>query len=541
MSLRRRWSGVVIAVVAVGCSVLPSPGSGRAAAVSSATPEATAIGVDVLRRGGNAMDAAVAISLALGVSEPAGSGIGGQVFILRHAPGEPAVVINGSTRAPGVIPGEVTGADLVGRRAATVPSAVAVLDLAHRRFGSGKFSWSELVLPAAKLAEHGVTMGPFRQAAVLRYAPAGFGDRGPALAATLRQIASGGAEVFYRGDLARGIAADMAANGGWMTYEDLANFPAPVIQPALEGSYRGYRVHTLPPPAAGWVVLLALNMLEQAPLEELVTEAGQIDWMATALRTAHTTRMENPVGDGTQNEGRLRRYTSKEEAAARHAERLAERHVGSGETTHFSVVDGDGVMVTVTQSLNNYFGAKVAHPKLGFLYNDYMREFVRGDASHAFALAPSALPFSSMSATILSKDGKAVFGVGSPGGRRIVSAVVQVTSNWVDQDMGLEAAVAAPRIHVVPETQRLFVETAFAPPVLSPDLLLSLERRGFRVVVPHTSLDRRGLSPYFGGVHAVSVTVNGPRAAADPRRDGVGTVIQLPATSSAAPCSGLKL
>ncbi len=532
MSLSRSFLVVSTALV-VGCSVSPpATSSPRAAAVSSATPEATAIGIEILRRGGNAIDAAVAVSLALGVSEPAGSGIGGQVFVLLHEPGKPAVVINGSTRAPSSIPAGVTGNDLTGRRASTVPSAVAVLDVAHRRFGSGKLSWSELVSPAADLAERGVKMGPFRKAALRRYAPNGFGDRWPALSSTLREIASGGAQAFYRGDLARAIAKDMAENGGWITYDDLANFPEPPVQAALQGSYRGYTVHTLPPPAAGWVVLQALNMLEQAPLDELTSEGGQIDWMATALRTAHGARMNEPVGDGIEHGDRLLRHTSKEEAVRLHNERLAERRESSGETTHFSIVDGDGLMVTVTQSINNYFGAKVAHPGLGFLYNDYMREFVRGDADHAFALAPNALPFSSMSATILSKDGKAVFGVGSPGSRRIVSAVVQVTSNWVDQDMGLEAAVAAPRIHVVPETQRLFVETAFAPPTLSPALLLSLERRGFRIVTPHTSLDRKGLSPYFGGIHAVSVTPTGPRAAADPRRDGVGTVLLLPATGS---------
>ncbi|MCK5942935.1 MAG: gamma-glutamyltransferase, partial [Planctomycetes bacterium] len=499
---------VLLAGPGGGCKATPSA-PGRQAAVSSATPEATRIGIEVLRRGGNAIDAAVAVSLALGVSEPAGSGIGGQVYILRHAPGEDAVVIHGSTRAPMVLPDGIARRDLVGRRAATVPSALAVLDVAHRRFGSGRVAWSELVEPAAALAERGVTWGRFREASLRRYAPEGLLDRGPELAATLRAVAAGGAEAFYRGDLARAIAADMAANGGWITYDDLANFPAPKVIPALEGSYRGYTVHTLPPPAAGWVVLLALNMLEQAPLDELTTEAGKIDWMATALRTAHTTRMEQPVGDGTAFPGRMEHHIRKSTAERLHAERLAERREGSGETTHFSVVDGDGVMVTVTQSINNYFGAKVTHPTLGFLYNDYMREFVTGDDDHPFALTGGAEPFSSMSATVLSKEGRAVLGVGSPGSRRIVSAVVQVLSNWVDQGMDVRAAVAAPRVHVVPETQRLFVEDAFAPPALSPELLLAVERRGFRVVAPHTSLDRLGLSPYFGGVHAVSVTPAG--------------------------------
>lgn len=513
-----------------GCASAPDLPQ-RSAAVSSATPEATEIGLEVLCRGGNAIDAAIAVSLALGVSEPAGSGVGGQVLLLRHAPSEPAVVINGSTRAPAATPANGPF-DLTGRRATTVPSTLAVLEVAHRRFGSGRLRWSELVLPAAELAARGSSSGRFRTASMRRYGNAAIGERGPNLSRMLRRVAAGGAEEFYRGQIAREIADDMQKHGGWMTYEDLAGFPEPQVQPALRGSYRGFEVHTLPPPAAGWVVLTALNMLEQAPRDELETEAGQIDWMATALRTAHGARMREPVGDGTDRRDLLLRHTSKDEAARLHRERLAERREGSGETTHFSIVDADGVMVSVTQSLNNYYGAKVAHPTLGFLYNDYMREFVRDERRHPFALRPNALPFSSMSATILSKDGRAVLGLGSPGSRRIVSAVVQVISNWVDQDMGLEAAVAAPRIHVVPETDRLFVETAFAPPVLNSKLLLSVEQRGFRIAAPHTSLDHRGLSPYFGGVHAVSVTPDGLRAAADPRRDGVGRVIHVAAAAA---------
>jgi gamma-glutamyltranspeptidase/glutathione hydrolase len=186
-----------------------------------------------------------------------------------------------------------------------------------------------------------------------------------------------------------------------------------------------------------------------------------------------------------------------------------------GETTHFSLVDGQGMVVAVTQSLNGYYGAKVAHPTLGVLYNDYMRELEVDRPGDPFALRPDALPYSSMSATILLHEGRPSLAVGSPGSKRIISAVVQVVSHWVDVGRGIRTAVEAPRLHVVPEDD-LFMEARGVPAAH----LLELERRGYSIVRPLSSLHKGDLNPFFGGVHAVAWEGREWTGAADPRRDG---------------------
>jgi gamma-glutamyltranspeptidase/glutathione hydrolase len=207
-----------------------------------------------------------------------------------------------------------------------------------------------------------------------------------------------------------------------------------------------------------------------------------------------------------------------DEVAARitpaHVRRLLSRPYG-GETTHFSVVDGDGMAVAVTQSIDSYFGARVAHPGLGFLYNNYMQSLERDDPDHPFALGPRVPPFSSMSATIVARDGEPYLVLGSPGSARIISAVTQVISHWVDVGAGVEAAVAAERVHVVPDNTA-YLEQRDVPA----DLLTALGRDGFTLRRQSFGLTETGLDPYFGGVHAIAREGEGWRGAADPRRDG---------------------
>jgi gamma-glutamyltranspeptidase/glutathione hydrolase len=547
---RRPLLPYLVVALLCACANPRIPPQEHGGTVSSATPEATAAGLEVLAAGGNAIDAAIAVSFALGVSEPAGSGIGGQVMMLVHRPGKEPFVILGTSLAPSKLPPKVTPEDLVGHRATTVPSAVRVLDLAYRRFGSGKLPWSQLLQPAIRVAYEGFRLGQFRQASVQRYSQAlgawprsarvfleadgtaprvGSLVRRPDLAYTLRQLATEGAEDFYHGRIATEIAADMARNGGWITKEDLALLPAPRVVPAVRGTYRGYDVYTVPPPGGGWVVLQALNILEHAPPESLAAGRGErFVWLAEALRAAHGNRANAPVRDLQQYEEDVRRRTSKE-AATRLVQRLglarSKSESESGETTHFCVVDGDGMAVSVTQSLNAYFGAKVLCGSLGFLYNDYMQEFEIGSAQHPFALQAGGMPYSSMSATILTKDGNTRLLLGSPGSRRIISAVVQVISYWVDGRLEIERAVAGLRIHVTPEDDDLhFERRPYLPLVVG-----LLERRGFSVSVPLSSLYRKNVNPYFGGVHAVALTEDGIwHGAADPRRDGSARSIYRP-------------
>lgn len=506
--------------------------------VSSATPEATTIGAAVLEQGGNAVDAAIAISLALGVSEPAGSGLAGQTVMLVRSPSGVTEVIHGTTWSPARLPAKVTAAQLRrGHSAASVPSTPKVLDLALRRYGSGTFSWKELVAPAAALAEEGVILGPFRARAFQFYGAAlaeqdaarrlflhpegrpwvaGDRFRQPVLGKTLRHLARAGAEDFYRGAIAQAIAEDMAANGGWITAEDLATFPEPAIVEPLRATYRGYEIATLPPPFGGWVLLQLLKVLEQMPLEPRQQPGAprQLQ-LLEAMRIAHGTRAREPVPSFTNYEKDVAKKISTAEAARLWSEK--------GETTHFSVVDDQGWVVAVTQSIDSYFGAKVAHPTLGFLYNNYMQGFRLENDGSPYVLKPREMVLSSMAGAIVSEGGQPLLVLGSPGSERIISAVAQVTSQWLDGERNIERAVAAYRVHGTPKS------TAFVEgPELPLALLRSLVRAGFSLERPRYGVSDSYLDPYFGGVHAIAWEGGRWVGAADPRRDGAAKASAAP-------------
>jgi gamma-glutamyltranspeptidase/glutathione hydrolase len=477
-----------------------------------------------------------AVSLTLGVTEPAGSGIAGQTVMLVKRPGEPAFVIQGTTWSPRSIPDDATKEQLrYGHTASTVPSTLRVLDLAHRKFGSGSLSWESLLQPAIDNAEQGFIVGPFRQRAFRNYgdslrknqeAASVFikadgknfqsGDRltQPLLAATLRRIAAAGAMDFYQGGIAEEIAADVAANDGWITLRDLQKFPEPEVVPAISSSYRGNDVETLPPPFGGWVVLQILNILEEsapAALDEDNDERRLA--LLDAMRIAHGVRRSEPVTDYDNYEKEIHVRTSK--AEAQRLLGIYQTETG-GETTHFSVVDADGMAVAVTQSIDSYFGAKVLHPTLGFLYNNYMQGFQVDDPDAPYYLTENEMPLSSMSATIVSQDNQPQLVLGSPGSARIISAVAQVTSHWVDIGAGVKEAVAAFRVHSVPDSK------AYAEgPELSPELLAGMATRGLTLVRPTYGVSDSQLDPYFGGVHALALENDQWTGAADPRRDGV--------------------
>lgn len=517
--------------------------------VSAATPEAAQAGREILGQGGNAIDAAVAVSFSLAVTEPAMSGLGGGMQMLVHAPGRAPFVINGTSRSPHGVPAGATKADLVAHRATTIPSTVRTLAYAWRQHGSGQITWAQLLAPAIRAAEEGFVLGPFRQRVLARMAPQlekhatgraftlnpdgtvppeGALWKQPVLAATLRRLAAHGAEDFYRGEIAAEIARDMAAHGGWITAADLANLPEPREQPALQGRYRDWDVYTLQPPASGWVVMQILQVLGLSEARALAPgTATRPDLVIEALDVGHTSSRKNPVRDmanpAAENAERTSRATAERlRAAAR------ERH--PGETTHYSLVDGAGMAVAVTASINNYYGALVASPKLGFFYNDYMTDLVVGDPTHPFALRGDAMPYSSMGATILARDGRPHLALGSPGSARIISAVSQVTQLWADGQRDIAAAVAEPRWHVIPP-DRLYVEDAVSI-VKSKQ---AFEARGWRVQGWPADMDRltlRARNAYFGGVHAVAFEHGRWTGAADPRRDGAMLVLPHGATNT---------
>ena len=492
--------------------------------VSSATPEATAAGIAILEAGGNAIDAAVAVSLTLGVTEPAGSGIAGQTVMLIKRRGEPAFVVQGTTWSPQAIPADATTEQLrYGHTASTVPSTLRVLDLAHRRFGSGNIDWAELVQPAIDYAQQGFVIGPFRQRAFRNYGDdlarqdiarriftkqdgstyqVGNTLAQPLLAATLQRIANHGAMDFYEGEIAAAIAADMEANDGWITLDDLNQFPEPRIVPAISATYRGHEIETLPPPFGGWVVLRILNNLAAGDASTLAADDSQRRLaLLDALRDGHGLRRSNPITD----------YGDYDDA-------VMQRLSGAGETTHFSVVDAGGTAVAVTQSIDSYFGAKVAHPTLGFLYNNYMQGFQVDDPEAPYFIATREMPLSSMSATVVSKDGEPELVLGSPGSARIISSVAQVTSYWIDVAPDVVEAVGAFRVHIVPP-DRAYVEGREIPA----DMLGGMAERGLSLIRPTYGVSDSDHDAYFGGVHALAFEDGLWTGAADPRRDGEAT------------------
>ncbi len=520
------------------CVINPSYSQDRefAGYVSSASPEATNVGVEILEKGGNAYDAAIAVSLALGASEPAGSGVFGQtVMLVQPKDGEP-FVIHGTTLSPANIPDTVTRDQLVGgRTASTIPSNLKVLSFTHKNYGSGNFSWEELVNPTVELYRNGFVVGPFRYRAFSHYGmglkeqkeaaeiflkPDGsayqIGEifRQPKMADTLSRIARLGADEFYKGDIAKKIAADMAENGGWITYEDLATFPDPKIVPALKSTYRGYDVISLPPPFGGWIMLQILNILETSSPTAINSDNAQRKIaLLNAMRLGHGTRAHDPVPSFYDYDDDISIKLSKEEAA-----RMYEQYKkqAGGETTHFSVVDGEGNAIAITQSIDNYFGGLTVHPELGFLYNNYMQSFRLKDDGSPYVLKENEMPLSSMTGTIVKKDGEPVMVLGSPASARIISAVAQVASYWIDVDKDVKKAVDAYRVHVVPE-DRAYIEG----PNISNDLLKGIAEYGYSIRRPAYGVSDSQYDPYFGGVHALAKEGGHWTGAADPRRDGL--------------------
>ncbi len=234
---------------------------------------------------------------------------------------------------------------------------------------------------------------------------------------------------------------------------------------------------------------------------------GRDALVVRALMTAHTYRQQQPVKDMVNHEAETAERTSKAKAAE-----LAGKE--SGETTHFSVVDRNGMAVAVTTSINSYFGARVAAKGLGFFYNDYMKEFETGQPDHPFALRPDAMPYSSMSATIAGRNGRPVLAVGSPGSARIISAVSQVTQRWLD-GQPVNDAVKAARLHVVPPN-RVYIED---PPVAAASNPWR-KAAGWELRTFATDVAMGDRNAYFGGVHAVALENGRWTGAADPRRDG---------------------
>lgn len=544
----------------------PQPARAKSGMVASAERQASEIGVAVLKRGGNAVDAAVAVAFALAVTFPEAGNLGGGGFMLiRLKDGQttaldyrevaPAAATRDLYIAPdgGVIAGE--GSSTVGYRAAGVPGTVAGLARAHRKYGSGKLSWWDLIEPARRLADKGFpvphslvrSLGAEKARALLaRYPesrrlfqrdgrPYAEGEifRQPELAGTLRRLQRQGPREFYEGETARRIADDMARNHGLITLADLRAY-APKERAPLRGTYRGYGIVSMPPPSSGGAVLIEmLNILEHYDLGAMgVASSERYHHLVEAMRRGFADRSEY-FGDPDFVTVPLDRLTAKSHAARQRgsihpeqASRSADVRPGlpaadleSPQTTHFTVVDKDGAAVANTYTLNGAYGSGVVAKGTGVLLNNEMDDFaakpgvpnlfglIQGEKN---AIAPGKRPLSSMTPTfVLRKDGTLWFTIGSPGGPTIINTVLQVITNIVDQGMNLRQAIDAPRIH----HQWLPDEITREPGGLSTDTQAALAARG------HAFAAR---IRYLGDAQGIMIEEKtGMRlGASDPRGDG---------------------
>lgn len=512
--------------------------------VASAFPEATSAGVAMLEAGGNAVDAACAVTFALAVCEPQASGLGGHAYGLMHRDGR-TVAIDGSGRAPSLAHRDriTPGALRVGHQGTTVPSLPATYGWLHRNYG--RLPWAMVLEPAIRIAREGYAITRLqhdlqvRELDRLREAPGGSGARyflrdgrdpydagdrfrQPDLAATLEEIARGGVTVFYQGDIAARVDADMREHDGFLRAEDLALIPWPVERKPLARRYRGLLVKTMPPPGAGRTLLFVLMMLGQLKRSFLAGHSpDRYHFLAETFRKAFLQRMDRPFDANTFPQVRDKRMLSRAFArelalsiAGDMDATLPMRDVVGeeiGETTHFAVMDADGDALTMTQSIELVYGAKVAAAGLGFLYNNYMLAFELDNPAHPYYLRPNAVPWSSASPTIVFRKGAPWLATGSPGSERIFSAVTQFLSGVIDGSATIAAAMEAPRLHCS-IGGRIDLERARFPA----DVPAHLGRLGYEV------REREPYAFYLGCIQAVlrRQTGDGFQGVADVRRDG---------------------
>lgn len=471
-------------------------------------PLAVNVGLEVLRKGGNAIDAAVAVGFALAVTHPQAGNIGGGGFMLiRFADGR-STFIDFREAAPAKATrtmyqdaeGNVTRGSVEGWTSAGVPGTVRGFEFAQKKYGRAK--WSDLVSPAVALARDGFTISPGlaeslkgntklpawpESKRIFLSKSVGGTLKQAELARTLQRIGKNGAREFYEGETAKKLASEMAKHGGLITRADLRAYKAMEREP-LKGTYKGFGILSAPPPSSGGVGLLQmLGMLDGSGYEKTgAGSAESVHFVAETMRRFFADRSRY-LGDPDVSKLRLKELLDPDYLRARRAAIDPERATPSvtllpglppgekgGETTHYNVLDAEGNAVAVTYTLNDRYGNGITVPGLGFLLNDEMDDFtakpgwpnafglIQGEIN---AIAPGKRPLSSMTPTILTRDGQFFMALGAPGGARIITSVLQVLLNVVDFQMNVQEAVDAPRFHHQWQPDTLFLEQGFGPAV----------------------------------------------------------------------------
>jgi len=557
-------ASVICALVPLqaGAAIVRGPAYAKHAMVASQHPIASKIGVEILKRGGNAVDAAIGVGLALAVVYPEAGNLGGGGFMLIRKPNGQTAAIDYREMAPAaasrdlfvdkdgkLIKGE--GSSDVGYRASGVPGTLAGFELAFKKHGSGNVKWADLVEPARAVASNGYvlthrlaelfksykeTLSRYPESKRVFLKDGAFYEEGelfrqPDLARTLGRVKTNGAREFYRGETARMIAADMKANNGLITLDDLNNYVAKERTP-LKGSYRGHEIITMPPPSSGGIVMLqVLNMLEGYDIRSMgANSAAKFHLLTEASRRAFADRAEF-MADPDFADVPTSRLIDKNYAVGRRSnidltKAGTSATVGHGavqisegtETTHFTVIDKDGMVVSNTYTINDLYGSRVTIKGTGVLMNDEMDDFAsRPGVPNMFGLLQGERnkvegrkrPLSSMTPTIIMKGGKFWFAVGSPGGPTIINTVMQVITNVVDYEMTIQQAIDAPRVH----HQWLPDQITYEPMGLVADTMNALRTMG------HKFIDR---PRYMGDAHGIMIEdKTGVRlGASDPRLNG---------------------
>jgi gamma-glutamyltranspeptidase/glutathione hydrolase len=515
----------------VPVTIAREPVRARHGMVATTNEVASRVGVEVMKRGGNAVDAAIAVAFVLQVTHPAAGNLGGGGFMMIRLKDGRTTAIDYREMASAaahrdvyldkngnVIEGE--GGPLIGYRAAGVPGTVRGMELALKKYGSGKLTWAQLVEPARRLAANGFTvthslarslynereyLSKYAETNRIYLRTGNFYKEGeifrqPELAATFARLQRSGPNEFYEGETARLIVADMKRNNGLMTMEDLRGYIAKERTP-VRGSYRGHEIISMPPPSSGGAVLIQmLNILEGFDLQKLeANSSDRYHLMAESMRRAFADRAEY-MGDSDfvkvpvaglidKSYATTLRATINTDRASTSTEVRAGHPAGyeSDDTTHFTVVDAEGNTVSNTYTLNNSYGSAAMARGTGILLNDEMDDFaakpgtpnlyglIQGERN---AVAPRKRPLSAMTPTIvLRKDGSLWFTVGSPGGPTIINTVFCVITNVIDYEMNIQQAIDFPRIH----HQWLPDELVGEPFGLSGDTQRALTSRGHKL------------------------------------------------------------
>ncbi|MBK4716634.1 MULTISPECIES: gamma-glutamyltransferase [Tenebrionibacter/Tenebrionicola group] len=524
--------------------------------VASVDATATQVGVDILKRGGNAVDAAVAVGFALAVTHPQAGNLGGGGFMLLRTAAGKTTAIDFREMAPARASRDMfldaqgnadSKKSLTSHLASGTPGTVAGFALALEKYGT--LTLNQVITPAIRLARDGIIVNDALADDLKQYGsevlpqhansraifwkngqPLTKGDRlvQKNLAKSLEMIAELGPDAFYKGAIAKQIAFEMEENGGLIDMIDLANYKA-VERAPVSGSYRGYQVYAMPPPSSGGIhIVQILNILENVDLAKYgFGSANAMALVAEAEKYAYADRSQY-LGDPEFVKVPWRALTSKAYAKsiaqqididkAKPSTQIKPGNLApyeSEQTTHFSVVDKDGNAVAVTYTLNTTFGSGIVAGNSGILLNNQMDDFsakpgtpnvyglVGGEAN---AVAPRKRPLSSMSPTIVVKEGKTWLVTGSPGGSRIITTVLQMVLNTVDFGMNVAEASSAPRFHHQWLPDELRVEKGF-----SPDTLKLLRQKGYKVSV----------QPAMGSTQSIMIAPDGKLfGASDPRTQG---------------------